>query len=168
MTVLFSYLNYATNGFELAVTTSIYPNVTMSKRNALRGLPALLTGKYKPNCPPVSLPTNSQFFTNSTGLQYKILKVTEDQGQVILPALTYSNNILEDCEVTLVDLSISSHDRTAAQYVLQGFGIVVNTYATCNITTNGGKCFFEPGRDAISRSATRNNHFRCREQLRSS
>lgn len=139
LTALFSYLNYATNGFELVVTTSSDPNATVTDLTALHGLPALLTGKYKPNCQPVSLSTNAQFFTNSTGLRYTILKVTQDAGRDILPTLTYSNNVLEDCRISSIDLDVSSHDRTTGQIVLSAFGIIVQTSATCTITTGNGQ-----------------------------
>ncbi|USW51571.1 hypothetical protein Slin15195_G048900 [Septoria linicola] len=143
LTAVFSYLNYAANGFELVVTTSSDPNGTIADLSALHGLPRLLTGKYRPNCQPVSLAAGSKFFTNSTGLKYEILKVSRQGSTDILPALTYSNNVLDHCMVTKVELEPSSQDRTANQWSVSAFGIIVRTYATCNISSSYGPITFD-------------------------
>lgn len=144
LTALFSWLNYASNGFEMVVSTSSDPNSTIADPGVLKGLPHLLTGKYKPICQPASIAMNSIFFTNNTGLQYQLLEVLQIGEETrVMPALTYSNNVLEDCQISTIQLELSSSDRTGVQLALKEYGTVVRTYASCNISSPDGQ--FLPG-----------------------
>lgn len=136
--VIFSYLNYAANGFELAVVMSSDPNTTLADVGTLSGLPRLLTAKYRPQCQPVSLSVGDTVFTNHTGLRYEIVNISQTESQELLPALTYTNNVLENCKVTLVQLELETQDRTARQWVQSAVGIVVRTSSTCRIQTPQG------------------------------
>ncbi|KAI5363767.1 hypothetical protein Slin15195_G094180 [Septoria linicola] len=100
--------------FDLDLFTSADFNTTTADRSVLHGLPDLLAGKYLPTCQPANLALNSQIFTNNSALKYEIVgiqkEVSSDDDNANargLPSLTYSNNILEDCEITSVQLELS-------------------------------------------------------------
>lgn len=141
LTVLLSWLNYGANGFDQVVTTTSDLNATLANTGMLYGLPSLLTGKTRPTCQPANLGVSSKFFTNNNALQYEILEISRPNVVPVttLPALTYSNNVLENCTVEGVALDVDSHDRTAAQQIRSEFGITVRTYADCYLNTLAGK-----------------------------
>lgn len=143
---LLSWLNYASNGFDMVVSTTSDPNATMADVPVLQRLPSLLTGNFKTKCQPVSLTINSRFFTSHNGLQYEILEIGEHRvGNDIpgfrktLPALIYNNNVLENCTIQSIDYQVETQDRAATQFILSSFGIVVRTNVYCNVATPAGE-----------------------------
>lgn len=140
-TVLLSWLNYGANGFDQVVTTTSDLNATIADTSMLYGLPSLLTGKTKPTCQPANLALNSKFYTNKNALQYEILQISRPgtKPAMTLPALTYSNNVLENCSIEGIGLVIDSHDRTTEQIIRSEFGIVLKTYANCYVNTLAGE-----------------------------
>lgn len=144
LTALLSWLNYASNGFDMVVTTSSNPNVTRADSPVLKGLPSLLTGNYKPVCQPASLTPGTRFYTNHEGLQYEVRDVgqrtiSQTRFNRTLPALIYNNNVLENCSIKAVEFDIESQDTSALQLIRSPYGIIVRTSAICNVTTSDGK-----------------------------
>jgi len=74
-TALFSFLNFASSGYNLIVQTSSNPNVTISQGDWLQHWPSFLTTKVQPTCQPANIVVNSQFFTNQTALKYTLTSV---------------------------------------------------------------------------------------------
>lgn len=138
--VLFSYLNYASNGFDLTVVTSSNPNATVADRSELSGLPPILTAKYNTKCQPANIVVNSEFFTNQTGLMYRLTAIwQDDELRTVSPVLTYSNNVLQNCSITSIEVEYSAGDRTANQIGFNAYGAVVHTFATCSLLTDTGE-----------------------------
>lgn len=137
---LFSYLNYAANGFELQTITSSDLNATLADRSELRGLPAPLTGKYAPKCQPTSLDRYTRFYTNNTGLVYTITGISQERDpDTVYSTLVYSRNILEACNVTAVEIQSAQLDRNANQIAFTEYGATVRTSASCAMSTVQGK-----------------------------
>ena len=60
----------------------------------------------------------------------------------ILPALTYFNNVLENCSISFVGIEMEALDRTANQIAYAEWGEVVRTFATCSIPSVEGRTWF--------------------------
>lgn len=60
----------------------------------------------------------------------------------ILPALTYLNNVLENCAITYIVIEVEALDRTANQIAFAEWGEVVQTFATCSVPSAGGTTWF--------------------------
>jgi hypothetical protein len=142
-TVLFSFLNFVSNGYDLIVQTSSDPNQTISDGVWFENWPSYLTSKVKPSCQPADINVNTLLFTNQTALTYTLVDVWQEHAdgvnQSVLPSLTYFNNVIEECVVTSIDMDIESLDRSASQYAYSQFGASVRAYVTCNINSAAGQ-----------------------------
>lgn len=145
-TVLFSFLNFVSNGYDLIVQTSSDPNQTISDGVWFENWPSYLTSKAKPSCQSVDMHVNTLLFTNQTALTYTLKDVWQEHAdgvnQSVLPSLTYFNNVIEQCVVTSIDMDLESLDRSASQYGYSQFGASVRPYATCNINSAAGQTKF--------------------------
>lgn len=143
LTVLFTFLNFASSGYVLAIEMSTNPNATLSQSmGSMLRWPSYLTSKVRPTCQPISLPVNTQFFTNQTALVYTLTSVwQEEPQQTISPSLTYLENVLENCVVNSIQIDLGSQDRAANQLALTEWGASVRTSVTCQISTTTGLVF---------------------------
>ncbi|KAI0889342.1 uncharacterized protein GGS22DRAFT_177860 [Annulohypoxylon maeteangense] len=143
---LFTFLNFASSGYNLVVQISSDPNATVSEGNWLQHWPSFLTAKVQPTCQPANLPVDSQLFTNQTALTYtltNVWKYHEDTGDhIAYPSLNYYNNVLENCSVTSIEINLEAMDRTANQFAYSEWGALLRSYVTCRITTSAGMVFF--------------------------
>lgn len=65
------------------------------------------------------------FFTNHTGLTYTLISVVEPSrasNDTLPPSLSYLNNPIENCEISLIEIQLEAADRTAWQYGTQQWG----------------------------------------------
>ncbi|KAI1460421.1 hypothetical protein F4805DRAFT_392374 [Annulohypoxylon moriforme] len=143
---LFTFLNFASSGYNLVVQISSNPNDTVSGGNWLQHWPSFLTTKVQPTCEPANLPVNSQLFTNQTALTYTLTSVWrlhEDTGdRIAYPSLNYYNNVLENCSVASIEMNLEAMDRSANQFAYSEWGALLRSYVTCQITTSTGVVFF--------------------------
>ncbi|RBR15700.1 hypothetical protein FVER53590_13363 [Fusarium verticillioides] len=142
---LFTLMNFASSSYELIVQNSLDPNATVARRSLLHRYPSFLTTKVQPKFQPVTLPVNSDFFTNNTALTYTLTSVWErgKEGQrVISPALAYHRNILQNCSVHSVEIDFDSLDRAGKQIGFCEWGAVLRSYITCKTDTPAGEVFF--------------------------
>lgn len=127
LTVLFSAINLAADGYELRLELTTKPNATLDRSLWINQAPFSWFDKTPASCQPLSLAVQSSFFTNNSGLTYSIEGVyqLDVQGKkTVLPSATYLNNVLGSCNVSSVVLDISSAGRTADQ--TQGFPWGIN------------------------------------------
>ncbi|KAG9498134.1 hypothetical protein J7337_011029 [Fusarium musae] len=142
---LFTLMNFASSSYELIVKNSLDPNATVARRGLLHRYPSFLTTKVQPKCQPVTLPVNSDFFTNNAALTYTLTSVWErgKEGQrVTSPALTYHRNILQNCSFHSVEIDFDSLDRAGKQIGFCEWGAVLRSYITCKTDTPAGEVFF--------------------------
>lgn len=143
---LFTFLNFASSGYDLIVQTSSSPNDTISQGNWLKHWPSFLTTKVQPTCQPADLRVNSQFFTNHTGLKYTLTSVwrhhASSGAQLISPSLTYNNNVLQNCSITSVEIDLAALDRSGSQFAYSEWGALMRSYASCQIVSATGLVFF--------------------------
>lgn len=144
--VLFTFLNFAANIYELVVQNSLDPNATISGGSWLQHWPSYLTTKVRPTCQPANLPVDSQFFTNQTALTYTLAGIWEQHetggGRAISPSLSYYNNVLQNCSVTSVEVDLTSLDRSAQQFAFSEWGAVLRSSITCRILGPAGMVLF--------------------------
>jgi hypothetical protein len=143
--ILFTFLNFASSGYDMIVQPSSDPNATVSQAGWLQHWPSFMTAKVQPTCQPINLPVNSQLFTNQTALTYTMTGVWQhDEGsddRKILASLTYHNNVLENCSVTAVEVDLAALDRSGNQIAFAEWGAVVRTYTTCQTHGTAGRMF---------------------------
>ncbi|XDG09694.1 hypothetical protein ABKA04_009309 [Annulohypoxylon sp. FPYF3050] len=143
---LFTFLNFASSGYNLVVQISSNPNGTTAEGSWLQHWPSFLTAKVQPTCEPANLPVNSQIFTNQTALTYTLTSVwqydTATGGYIAFPSLSYYNNVLENCSVASIEMNLEALDRAANQFAYSEWGAVLRSYATCQIATSTGVVFF--------------------------
>lgn len=116
--ILFSFINYAADGYYLAVEYTNDPNGTMSQLQWYNRFPLSLFEKIRPSCQSHDFPLNAQFYTNKLGLPYTLTSVWQEikeKDMMIPPSLTYSNNTLDNCTVSFIQVDFESRQRTAAQ-----------------------------------------------------
>lgn len=144
LTVLFTFLNIASTGYNMVIQTSADPNKTTLNEGWLQHWPSLITAKVQPTCQPADVPVNSEFFTNQTALTYALTAVWQEQDGAIItisPALIYGNNPIENCSVVSIQLDLSALDRAANQISYSEWGAVVRTYTTCAMWSSSGQMF---------------------------
>ncbi|EMD92171.1 hypothetical protein COCC4DRAFT_188987 [Bipolaris maydis ATCC 48331] len=143
LTAVFTFVNFASSGYVLAIEMSSNPNVTLSQSmGSMNYWPSYLTSKVRPICQPSSLPVNTRFFTNQTALMYTLTSVWQEEPQrMISPSLTYLGNVLENCVVNSIQIDLDSQDRAANQLAFMEWGAGVRTSVTCEISTATGPVF---------------------------
>jgi hypothetical protein len=142
-TVLFSFLNFASNGYDLIVQTSSNPNATISEGIWFQNWPSYLTSNVKPSCQSVDLHVNTLLFTNQTALTYTLTDVWQvpagGASRRVLPSLTYFNNVIEQCAVNSVEVDLEALDRSANQFAYSEWGARVRVYVACTIEGVAGQ-----------------------------
>jgi hypothetical protein len=145
-TVLFSFLNFASNGYDLIVQTSSDPNTTISEGIWFQNWPSYLTSKVKPSCQSVDIHVNTLLFTNQTALTYTLTDVWQvlagGGNRSVLPSLTYFNNVIEQCAVTSIEVDLEALDRSANQFAYSEWGASVRAYVSCTIEGASGQTSF--------------------------
>jgi hypothetical protein len=125
-TVLFSFLNFASNGYDLIVQTSSDPNKTISEGIWFQNWPSYLTSKVRPSCQSVDIHLNALLFTNQTALTYTLTDVWQvpagGGNRSVLPSLTYFNNVIEQCAVSSIEVDLEALDRSANQIAYSEWG----------------------------------------------
>lgn len=118
LAVLFSAINVAAVGYETELQFTTSPNETLARKSWTDRPLFSWFDKTRTTCQPQNIPVQSQVFTNNSGLTYsleRMYQVRNDGSQVVLPSVSYMNNVLQSCNVTSVNLDISSTDRTVEQ-----------------------------------------------------
>ncbi|MCJ1375102.1 hypothetical protein MMC20_006336 [Loxospora ochrophaea] len=145
-TVLFSFLNFASNGYDLIVRTSSDPNTTISEGIWFQNWPSYLTSKVKPSCQSVDINVNSLLFTNQTALTYTLTDVwqvpADGSNRTILPSLTYFNNVINQCVVSSIEVDLEALDRSGNQIAYSEWGASIRAYITCAIEGEAGQISF--------------------------
>lgn len=110
-TILFSVLNYASNGYTLQAAYLSDPRPTSwpGMDSWYRNWPASLVGGNKPSCQPASIPIGSTLFTNNSALPWTVDDVGLLSNGTIqaTPSLVYQGEKLTDCELLMITLSTS-------------------------------------------------------------
>lgn len=122
---LFSTLNFAANGYNLNVSYKSDPNQTVADGLWTQKFPFNFNAKTKPTCQPQNLQVGGQLYTDKLSLVYTLTQVQLlNSGDLVkLPSLQYTNNQLEDCTVSEIQLNLESFDRTAAQQGSTSWGL---------------------------------------------
>ena len=115
--VFFSAVNVAADGYVLKLEYTFDYNQTVAARRWTQRFPFTLVDRSDANCQAQLIEVNSQFLTNNSALQYTLTGAAHASG--ILPALEYTNNLLENCTVEFIEIDLESSQRTASQ---QGWG----------------------------------------------
>ncbi|ROW07258.1 hypothetical protein VMCG_03807 [Cytospora schulzeri] len=143
-TVLVSFLNVAASGYELAAITSTDPNKTLSDSTWFANWPTWLAST-RASCAAATMPLQTGLYTNKTALLYTLVSVWRyDQlgNQMKLGSLVYYNNPLSNCNVSSIQVDISS-DLTAGQAALTQVGATMTATVVCLVNRPEGPTYVE-------------------------
>ncbi|PSN68544.1 hypothetical protein BS50DRAFT_674934 [Corynespora cassiicola Philippines] len=142
--ILFSFINFATSGYNMITITTPDPNTTIANVTNFQNWPSFLTSKIRPTCEPKALTVNGDYYTNNTILSYRLLSITHDKetNGITYADTPYLNNPLTDCSI----LEVSYHYKRNEQ-IDHIWTVDLVAYVTCAI--NG-----DAGRDWINMSTT--------------
>lgn len=111
--VLFSAINLAANGYQLEVQYTTDPNSTVSRAQWGNRWPFSLFSKVETTCQGQTLQINSPFYTDKLSFSYTLTGVWQHRmtgentsSVTVLPSLRYTNNILENCTLHKIALSV--------------------------------------------------------------
>lgn len=142
MTILFSSLNLAAAGYELTVEYTFDPNKTVSQKRWTQNFPFSLVGRATASCQSQELAVNSQLYSDKLSLAYNIADIwqVQNDNQILnLPSLKYTNNPLQNCSISLIEIDLDSYSaRTAAQMGWAQWGFNALGLVTCAIDNDGG------------------------------
>ncbi|KAK8022969.1 hypothetical protein PG991_006850 [Apiospora marii] len=139
VTVLVSFFNFASNGYELVATSSNDPNATVNDPSQHGGIqwPSYFIGNTRATCAPATLPLNTLIYTQNNAIGYTLTSVwrTKDDGtRADLGSLVYHNNMLQNCNVTKVSIDITgNYTQSVRDTAVSHAGLLVNALANCSV-----------------------------------
>ncbi|KAK8849042.1 hypothetical protein PGQ11_015522 [Apiospora arundinis] len=145
LSVLFSFMTFPANAYDMKQEPSFDPNKTTKEE-----VPYLPFGWWdgenlKPKCQPFDLSVGSRFFTTNKGFLYTVDKVYQynpetNENETVVQSVPYLNNPLEDCHPTDIIISLTKDDM--AEPPTWWISWVGNSYfeakATCVFHTEKG------------------------------
>ncbi|KAJ9664404.1 hypothetical protein H2198_000333 [Neophaeococcomyces mojaviensis] len=138
-TVLFSLLNFVSNGYNLTVETTNDPNTTLTASTWISKWPSALTSRLQATCQATEVPLQSQLFTNQSALTYSLTGVRAGyEDDDVVSSLWYLNNPIEECTISAVTISMEAIDAQANQFAFAEWNLDVKVYASCTITRPDG------------------------------
>lgn len=123
-TLLFSFINFAADGYQLEVQYTTTPNDTVSQDSWFSHAPISWFAKVSTTCQAQTFQVNSQFFTDKLSLPYTITGIFENQTKLnVLPSFQYMQNALEECKINEMLFDMTPATRTANQESFYTWGI---------------------------------------------
>ena len=118
-TVFFTALNLAANGYVLKLQYTQDYNSTTGVKQWTQQFPFSILNHAKTQCQSRDMPINSQFWTNKLGLPYTLTNAWHEYNGTVVnnAALTYTNNVLEDCVITYIKISLETLDNAGTQLI---------------------------------------------------
>ncbi|EUC49782.1 hypothetical protein COCMIDRAFT_22560 [Bipolaris oryzae ATCC 44560] len=99
--VLFSFLNLATSGYDTVTVTTSEPNATITNTTYFHNWPSFKTSKIRPTCEPQRLPVYEYYYTNNTAFPYQLYSIDNhgtEEWTTYLADIAHLNNPLTECE----------------------------------------------------------------------
>ncbi|KAK7931339.1 hypothetical protein PG985_002051 [Apiospora marii] len=139
ITVLVSFFNFASNGYELVATSSNDPNATVNDPSQHGGIkwPSYFIGNSRATCAPATLPLKTLIYTQNNAISYTLTSVwrAKDDGTAAgLGSLVYHNNMLQNCNVTKVSIDITGmYTQSVKDLAVSHAGVLATALATCSV-----------------------------------
>jgi hypothetical protein len=134
--IFFSVVNIASSGYTLVAQLTKDPKATLAQNTWLEHWPSFASSKIRPTCQPLTIPVDTELYTNNTALTYRITNVCHESlgfEAVSLWSLLYQNNPLEECSVNSIDMVFDYQGMSATQLLYSTWGVRVSAYTTCSI-----------------------------------
>jgi hypothetical protein len=127
LTIVFSYINFFSNAYNMVTTTTNDPSWVEAQRSPGR-VSSMLTSKIRPKCEDAIIQVGSTMNTNQTALAYQLLSVVD------YPALTYHNQIIENCALKQISIEFQTNNgRPASLIDISGWGVSVSAESRCTV-----------------------------------
>ena len=115
-TVLFSFVALAANGYNLDIKYTLDLNGTLGADYWFQNAPFSWVSQTKVSCQPALLTVGSRYFTTNLGLTYTLDGLWREGSDGIenrvLPATSYQNTQLDNCEVRQILIDFMRRDET--------------------------------------------------------
>ncbi|KAK8096081.1 hypothetical protein PG999_014103 [Apiospora kogelbergensis] len=145
LAVLFSFMTFPANAYDMKLEPSFDPNKTIREEAPYSPFGWWDGDNLKSKCEPFDLSVGSRFFTNNKGFLYTVDKVYQHDPKTnkdddVVQSVPYLNNPLEDCRPTDIIISLTKADM--AEPPTWWFSWAENSYfeakATCVFHTEKG------------------------------
>lgn len=144
-TVLLSLFNTIVTGYDLRVSYSTKPNVTMAEKMWYDTPGFGGIKKLSSTCETKEIGVQQKFNTDKNGFVYSLNSIRSPQvvGDIPAPSMLYLNNPLENCAINYVKIEMAKHmGRTAQQVAWTRFGPQLLAAISCSITNTQGRMRF--------------------------
>ncbi|KAI0010064.1 hypothetical protein F4779DRAFT_579175 [Xylariaceae sp. FL0662B] len=144
---LVSFLNVAATGYELVSVSAQDPNATETNGIWFSKWPSYLVGA-RASCDPSNIPIQSTFYTDKKAFPYTLSKVWhngEGNSKIYQGSMMYKNNLLQNCNISMIKIEFEGPDRTAGQFAVSPMGGTVTAISQCYVEADspGGYTYFE-------------------------
>ncbi|KAM7211020.1 hypothetical protein V8F06_013605 [Rhypophila decipiens] len=135
----------ATKGYYLEVMFTRNPNVTEAELYWFSRAPFSWTDPLSATCQAAEIQVGTSIFTDKLWRAFTISRVNirgdqDPSHEVLEPVLVYKNNVLEDCTVGRIVISVRNETTLAGQYIMsyERFMDRLNVWAEviCNVNTD--------------------------------
>lgn len=153
---LITFLNVTMAGYELVATSSNNPNQTVANPSWYGNIqwPAYFIQNTQPTCAAATIPLQSQIFSENEAIPYSlnaVWRMDEGGNKNNLGSLVYSNNILQNCNITKLTMNILGRYQQGMGYSsIARVGIALTTNVECSVDIDTsrtddvqGSTFFE-------------------------
>lgn len=136
-TALFTFLNVATNGYNMVTIETSEPNATISSNLVYSKWPSFVSARVRSSCDSRTLSVGQSYYTNNTAISYRLDEIwqsdSSDGPTKHFGDLPYWNNKLMNCEVPHQSILFESFDRSAIRIARQAWGIALQATVICNL-----------------------------------
>ena len=115
LAVLFSFMTFPANAYDMKLEPSFDPNKTIREEAPYSPFGWWDGENLKPKCEPFDLSVGSRFFTENKGFLHTVDKVYQynpetNESDTVVQSVPYLNNPLEDCRPTYIIISLTKDD----------------------------------------------------------
>ena len=146
-TVLFTFVNLATTGYNVEIIHTLNPNGTVAHKHWFETAPWSWFNSVSATCQGSPIAKGSSVFTTNLGLIYTVDKIWQEQSSFIqpFPAISYLNTSLVNCTVDQIDVQMHRREHSDRNDIPGNFWTWDSSWAeagaVCNIIADSGVYF---------------------------
>ena len=118
-TTFFTALNLAADGYDLKLQHTRDYNGTVNQKQWTHSFPFNVLEHATTSCQSMQMALNSQFWTDKLSLPYTLTRAWQEKNGTIVESteLSYTNNMLEDCRITYIEIDLTPLDIANTQLI---------------------------------------------------
>lgn len=143
LTVLFSFVALATDGYDLDLVYTLDLNDTLHQDYWFQKAPFSWFSRDHLSCQPALLTPGNTYFTSNLGFMYSMDKLWQGNSvgmsKQVLPAASYENTELQDCQVRQIEIDFTRRDQTPLPENFWSWELTTSSgVVTCTLETPSG------------------------------